>query len=132
MIFQDLTPPSRDPALPRWAYVRPDPNVAIGSLTTIPIELRAAADVQLSLNVDGLSAVSPSAAIRVEVLNPATGQPVRGFSASDCPPITTNGLDVPVKWAKGDRLSAAGLRAVQLRFQLEGASVRLYAFAFRP
>lgn len=115
----------------RWAYVSPDPKSGRGVLTTIPIDLSGAKDTRLTVNVSGLSADPPSAHIRVAVIDPLTNRAVPGFTTADCESIVTNGLDVPVSWAKGRAMAEAGLDVAKLRFHVLGGSARLYAFAFR-
>ena len=119
--------------LPRdcWAYVSPDPQSGQGALTTIPIGLTNAKDTRLTINVSGLSKDAPSAHIRVAVVDPTTSRPVSGFTAADCEPIATNGLNVPVRWTKGRAMAETGLDVAKLRFHVLGASARLYSFAFR-
>lgn len=92
-----------------------------GSLTTVP--LRHAGSV-LELNFE----TSAAGEIRVELLD-AEGQPVPGFSRSDCPPLRGDFIDHAVRWSGDPDLRATAGQPVRLRFHIRDGD--LYAFRFR-
>ncbi|QMV02909.1 hypothetical protein GHV40_16100 [Devosia sp. D6-9] len=55
----------------------------------------------------------------------AENRPIPGFAASDCRPVTTDGVSTRVEWANGDVAALSG-RPVRFHFQLDTAD--LYAF----
>ena len=71
-------------------------------------------------------ATSAAGSVRVE-LQDATGKPMPGFSAADCPPIFGDHLQHTVHWQGGSDLGAMTM-PVRIKFLLEDAD--LFAFGF--
>lgn len=102
----------------RDRYVAREAGDTPGHLTTPLVMLDADS---LALNVD-----SKAGEVKVEILDEG-GQPMPGFSAADCRPITTDSLAAPVAWKRSLRLLAA--TPIRLRFSLRTA--RLFALELR-
>ena len=62
--------------------------------------------------------------LRAELLDPRTGQPMTGFTAADCSPLTGDRIDGQIRW--GERARPDTDVPVQVRFDLRNTS--LYAF----
>jgi hypothetical protein len=117
------------------ATLRPDGFTSLGTedgempghMVTRPIEVTDSGAVDLVVNVGGT--IPRRSWIDVEVLDPAKGEPIEGFSRSDCLHLDDDGLRTPVRW--GDGKGLAGIRAQQiaLRFWFYGGA-RLYSFGF--
>jgi hypothetical protein len=90
-----------------------------GQATTKPLEFTGSA---LHVNAD----VSHGGSLRVEVLDPATGQPLPGYTAEDAVPVTGDHLDTTVHWRHGKSLADLHGKQVQLRFDL--VDVDLYSY----
>ena len=69
-------------------------------------------------------ATSAAGGIQVEVQN-EQGQPIKGFSLSDMPPLFGDELDAVVCWKSGNDLSNLIGKPVRFRFLLKDAD--LYA-----
>lgn len=99
-----------------------------GEVLTKPVIFGPEADDQskaiaLNLNVS----TSAAGSVLVELLQ--DGEPIPGFSMSDCDPIFGDEIDLKVTWdGKGD-LSALIGQPVQLRFKLVDADVYAMQFA---
>jgi hypothetical protein len=97
-----------------------------GSVTTIPVDQGAATELHVN------ASCADGSRIEVELINPASGQALPGFSCEECTPITTDSLAHRVGW--GNR-SLADVRnaSFQIRFHLANgrASPGLYSFEFR-
>jgi len=65
----------------------------------------------------------------VEVLDAATGKPIRGFGAADCIAPTHDGTAEPMTWKSGPALPIG--QDIRLRFHLRARGVRLYSFGFQ-
>ena len=121
------------------------PAEPISFATTTPLTAGGGGCVgglRLHLNVETLG----GAAIFVEVLDPATGLPLRGRTAADCGPIAGNYLGLAVGWADGSGalLPAAvtaseALSEVALKFVFRGEvrrpkrrSAPVYGVIFSP
>ncbi len=107
-----------------WTYFTPAPETHEATVTTIPIAAPAGAARQLAVNVEGAAGRN---AFAVEVLDAATGQPLRGFTAGDCLPVK-DGVAAPVRWKGGGALPVG--KTLRVRFHLHGKNVRLYSFGF--
>ncbi|MFN0053527.1 MAG: twin-arginine translocation signal domain-containing protein [Planctomycetales bacterium] len=109
-----------------WATLRLDGHVSLdagnppGHLQTKLLRWgRDSLSVNAALSRGGL---------RVEVQE-ESGEPVAGFAAADCVPITGDGVAQPVRW-KNDRDTAAlAGRAVRLRFELTDGELFSFRFA---
>lgn len=110
-----------------WTYYTPTPDEYRGTVTTIPVDAPANTNKVLAVNVEGSRGSKD--AVAVEALDAATGKAMKGFAASDCLPLKTDGIAMPVAW-KGGRALPTG-KAIRLRFHLCGKGVRLYSFRFR-
>ena len=93
-----------------------------GELVTTPIRFEGS---QLALNF----ATSAAGSVRVEIQD-ESGQPLPGFTLSDCAPLYGNTIERAVTWTAGRRLAALVGRTVRLRFVLQDADV--YAYQFKP
>jgi len=109
-----------------WTYYTPKPGRAAGTVTTIPIQAAAGARRGLTVNVEG--AAGQSGALAVEVLDAASGEPIRGFGVAECTCPASDGLAVPVTWKAGRALPVG--KDIRLRFHLGASGVRLYSFGF--
>ncbi|NUM56227.1 MAG: hypothetical protein HUU46_21520 [Candidatus Hydrogenedentes bacterium] len=89
-----------------------------GIVSTVPLTFDGA---NLVLNA------SPRGSVRVAVCD-AEDRPLHGLSESDCIPVTTDGISVPVRWNSGATLSSLRGGPVRLKFYLDRAS--LYGFQF--
>jgi hypothetical protein len=83
----------------------------------------------VTVNVDGLTATEQ---VTVEVRDGETDEPLAGYTAADCDPLT-NGTAAPVTW-RGVGLAGAPNATLRLRVALRRASAgatspRLYAYA---
>ena len=74
-------------------------------------------------------ATSAAGSVRVEIQD-ESGQPLPGFTLSDCAPLYGNTIERAVTWTAGRRLAALVGRTVRLRFVLQDADV--YAYQFKP
>ncbi|MGQ9540713.1 MAG: hypothetical protein ACUVTY_06425 [Armatimonadota bacterium] len=88
-----------------------------GEVLTRPLTLQGD---RLQINY----ATSAVGSVQVEVTDPR-GNPIRGFTADDCPEIYGDELEAEVKWKKADLRNLRN-RNVRLRFLLRDAD--LYAF----
>ncbi len=71
---------------------------------------------------------SAAGSIRVEVQD-TDGQPVPGFTLSDCPEIYGDEIEKTVQWKMGENLNSLSGKEIRLRFVMRDADV--YAFGFR-
>lgn len=78
---------------------------------------------QLKLNVD----LGAAGSIRVSVIDPETGS-ISGFSGDEMKPFYGNHIEAEVDWQGDPDLAGLAGRPVQLRFDMQRAS--LYAFQF--
>jgi hypothetical protein len=60
----------------------------------------------------------------------ANGQPVPGFTLSDCPEIYGDEIEKTVEWGSQSDLSQLANQTVRLRFLMKDAD--LYSLQFRP
>ena len=86
-----------------------------GSVVTKPFLFTGAG---LSVNVEARGE------LRAELIDPRTGEPLPGFTAAECTPLSGDRIDGPICW--GERARPATDMRVQVRFHLRDAS--LYAF----
>ena len=91
---------------------------AEGTLTTQPFVCPGG---RLLVNAD-----ARGGAVTVEVLD-ESGEPIPGFEAARCAPLTADAVAAPVHWADAD-LDALTGRPLRLRFAVQAA--RLFAFRF--
>jgi hypothetical protein len=94
-----------------------------GAVTTVP--MRSAGPFRIFVNAD----CGADGSIRVELLG-ADGQPLPGHSPSSCRAVTGDSVRIPVKWSGGEEVRAEG--SFRIRFHLQGARLRFYAFGFDP
>jgi len=99
-------------------------RISFGAVTTRALTPSAPSPLGLEVNIGSVRAGTDW--LQVEVLDAGNGRPLDGFARTDCAPIITDGLHVPVRWRGGD-LSRATRRPFRLRFHLFGRA-RLYAF----
>ncbi len=99
-------------------FVRVEPTSARATVLTRPFVL---AGDRLQVNAD-----ARNGSIQIGVLDADT-KPIEGFAASQCRPLTQDGLRQAVQWP-GDLRTLAG-RMIRLRFEL-GDGAKLYAFQF--
>lgn len=104
----------------RWdGYVSLDAGQSGGRLVTRPLQFKGE---KLTVNLD-----APQGELKAE-LQDGAGEPIPGFSAADCLPITGDGLALSVRWrGKGSLAPLAG-HTVRVHFDLTRGS--LYAFGF--
>ena len=97
-----------------------------GSVTTIPIDRGNATE----LSVNALCA--DGSQIRVELIDPRSGQTLPGFSRKECTSLTTDSLAHRVAWGTRS-LADVEIAKFQIRFHLAAgdASPMLYSFEFR-
>jgi hypothetical protein len=97
-----------------------------GYAVTLPI---ARSDERTSLYVNVSCVQQDRSWVAVEILDPGTGETVKGFTRSDCRDLSTDAVRAEVAWA--DRsLSDLNCPEFRLRFWIYGAA-RLHAFGFR-
>ncbi|MCC6680774.1 MAG: hypothetical protein IT445_07715 [Phycisphaeraceae bacterium] len=80
----------------------------------------------------GLLIVNANAAggrIVVSLLDPATGNPLPGYSAADCQAITTDDVRHQVRWTSHETLPSD--RPFRIRFELQPASIYSYHEAMK-
>jgi len=63
------------------------------------------------------------------VIDPATNEPVSGFTRRECQDIYLDGFDIVVAWNGSSSLALKDTNRIKLRFFLYGKA-RLYSFAF--
>ncbi|PJB76636.1 MAG: hypothetical protein CO095_02260 [Armatimonadetes bacterium CG_4_9_14_3_um_filter_58_7] len=97
-----------------------------GSLTTIPIASGTARQVFVNCRA------GRGSCIEAEVLNPATGKPVPGYSRKACTPIASNRLSQVVQWKGKKGIVGLNIDPFQIRFHFtgDGALPELYSFLF--
>ena len=97
-----------------------------GSVTTIPVDRGSATDLFIN------ASCADSRRIEVELIDPASGQTLPGFSREECAPLTTDSLAHRVGWGK-QSLADVRNASFQIRFHLAGgdSSAELYSFEFR-
>ena len=100
-----------------------------GYIVTRPIEVADPGAVDLVVNVG--DTIPRRCWIDVEVLDAASGEPIEGFSRSDCRHLDDDGLSVPVRWGEGKGLAGIEAPQIALRFWFYGGA-RLYSFGFEP
>jgi len=91
-----------------------------GEVVTRPVRFEGG---RLRLNF----ATSAAGVVRVELQN-AAGQPIPGFTESDCDEVFGDAVDRPVSWKNSADVSKLQGTPVRLRFLLKDAD--LYAFRF--
>ncbi|RKX33352.1 MAG: hypothetical protein DRP71_10505 [Verrucomicrobia bacterium] len=109
-----------------WTFAALSDPLVEGTLDTLPIQIGRGSERRLLLNIDG---IGDQGQIEVELLDSKTGVPIPGFERSDCRPIAA-GLDVPVAWRGGERLSDVHCGQVIIRFYFSGIQSKLHAFRF--
>ncbi|MEX2287131.1 MAG: hypothetical protein WD648_08585 [Planctomycetaceae bacterium] len=104
----------------RWdGYVSLDATAAGGSLVTRPF--RCSGEKLL------VNANAGKGRLTAE-LQDASGRPLDGFRASDAESLTGDGLELPIRWRGGAKLSE--LRDKPIRLKLELTQGSLYGFRF--
>lgn len=106
--------------LRRDGFVSADAGYAGGEFTT---PLLTFAGTRLELNLDG----SAGGWLQAEILTPE-GQPVPGYSLSECDVIRGNAVRKPVTWKERQEVTGLAGQPVRLRFVMR--SMKLYAFQF--
>jgi len=109
-----------------FTFYRPQASATAGTITTIPIQSPAQTSKKLTVNLEGLK--TPAAAFAVEVLDAKTGQPIQGFTETDCLPLNGDGIAEPISWKGGMELPSG--KEIRLRFYLYGRGLRFYSFGF--
>jgi hypothetical protein len=107
-----------------WAYLTLSENEHEGRVTTVPLTFDLLGGRTLKVNVDGLD----HGKLVAEVLDPATNEPLVGYSRGDSIPVLENGLEKPVTWRDHEKLPDDPKRQLKLRFYLRGAGARFYGF----
>jgi len=110
-----------------FTYYTPRDSNTTGSVTTIPIE--SPAGMKRGLAVNFATGPGKGGALAVEVLDAATGKPLKDYALADRRVLAASGLAVPVAWRRTEALPAG--RQIRLRFHLAGSGTRLYSFGFR-
>jgi len=72
-----------------------------------------------------VNADARTGALRVEVVG-ADGKPMQEMARDDCSPVSRDGVRLPIRWRKSNRLDSLEGKTVRLRFYLRNA--RIYAF----
>jgi hypothetical protein len=104
----------------RWdGYVSLDAGESVEELVTKPLQFFGD---KLIVNLH-----APQGMLLVELLD-ASGKPIGGFTASDCRPISGDGVSLPVSWEGGGGLEKLEDRTIRVRFSLTKAA--LYSFRF--
>ncbi|MAE67079.1 MAG: hypothetical protein CMJ18_22695 [Phycisphaeraceae bacterium] len=67
--------------------------------------------------------------VRVELMDPGYGRPIKGFTRDDCVPMTGDEKDAPVRWKHGRNLDELQGRFFKIR--LEGDNMKAYSAGFR-
>lgn len=93
-----------------------------GEMITHPLRFTGA---KLDINY----ATSAGGMLRVEIQSPG-GNPVSGFSANDCTPLTGDAISQTVTWSGGTDVSALAGQSVRLKFKMLEAD--LYSLKFGP
>ncbi len=109
-----------------WTYASIVNPSKQGYLDTLPVNIGSGNYRTLLVNVDG---IGPHGKIDVEVIDAATGEPISGFTRADCQALKS-GLDIPVEWHGGNRLSDIDQSNLIFRFHLTGNEARFHAFRF--
>ncbi len=105
--------------------LQPEAGRAAASLMTIPIAPGHATEIVVNADCG-------TGQLALELVDPATGQPVPGYSRSDCQPVRGDGTALAVRWRDhagvGDRH-----HAYQLRVFLTGGAgfPKLYSIRFQ-
>ncbi len=110
-----------------FTYYRPRETNKTGTLTTIPIDSPQGTARKLTVNLEGIA--TAGATFAAEVLDAASGEPIKGYSKADCLPVRNDSLAVPIVWKGGAELPTG--RELRLRFYLSGRDLRFYSFEFR-
>lgn len=92
-----------------------------GSITTTSLTFTGKS---LHLNTK----VRPRGEVEVEVLDPATNEPLPGYTAADAQKITGDRLDAVARWRGGKTLTSLNGRQVKLKIYLSGADLYSYWF----
>lgn len=125
-ITREVNVPARDPAIPNplvtgredgcfQPYLSVIWDAQSGRFRTPLVQFEAAA---LTLNLE-----ATAGSVTVQILD-AKDRPVRGFTQQDCPPVSGDGLAVPVRWKQS--LTTLEGKPVRLEFFLQNS--RLFAF----
>jgi hypothetical protein len=97
--------------------------------STLPLRVVNPAQARLTLTATQL--IPYRDWIEVEVLDPATDQPLAGYARTDCIDVTREGLRIPVRWGEQNTLGGVTASEIKLRFYLYGKA-KLYSFTFVP
>jgi hypothetical protein len=100
---------------------RSSPN---GTLITRPLVFTGRF---LFINMGVDAELAGGGAVRVAVLNNATGMPIAPYQLSSCNAGTTDSTRLRVQWDGATDVSAVSNRVVQLQFEISGGA-RLYSF----
>ncbi len=108
-----------------------DAQARLGDLAIAPnnqlwIVYSQEGNIVVTRPVDG---IGPRGKFEVEVVDADSGKPVPGFERSDFHSINS-GLDIPVEWDGGTRLSDIKRANFIFRFYLTENEVRFHAFRF--
>ena len=108
-----------------YTDLEPSAGRVSASLKTIPI--RPGRSSELLVNAD-----CGKGTLRVEIVDPATGRALPGYSRDDCIPISGDSTAAPVGWSSHSGIADLR-REFQLRFYFNAASEKpkLFSFSFR-
>jgi hypothetical protein len=97
-----------------------------GTITTIPVDRGAATELLVN------ASCTDDNRIKVELVDPNTGEPLPRFSRKECTIIKTDSLAHRVSWGRR-QLADVGKASFQIRFHLTGrdSSPELYSLEFR-
>jgi hypothetical protein len=104
--------------LPRDRFASINGGDQAGRLTTRPIDFHGS---RLHVN----ATVAEGGELRVEILT-HDGKPIASYRATDCLPISGDGIDLPVSWKAGAKLVGLDHSRVRFRFSLKNA--KLFSF----
>ena len=99
-------------------------NYNRGELITKPIKFAKKPNAQLNLNCS----TSAAGSIQVELQDPA-GNPIPGFTLSDCHPIIGDRIERSVFWKNKTNLAGLAGKAIRVRFVMKDAD--LYSLQFK-
>jgi len=109
----------------RYAGFTPDEPGKVGTITTRPISVDFDRELSLQLNV---KAGTEDQAVRVAVIDAATGEELPSYGFDDAAPIHADGIAEPVRWRDTAAISLLKEKPVRLRFELKGLDTELFGF----
>ena len=98
-----------------------------GWFLTVPVSSTAGSPMRVAVNV---SCTAPGRSwVTVAALDVTTNEPLPGFAEADCRPVTTDGLEEPVRWREHDSIDTR--TPVKLRVTVHGEA-ELRALVLSP